>query len=96
MKVYCTKDQHGDLLIFYLAVKGESFYLFTQRYSKSVWDFYNRPQYLNIATDRTRAKRNPMIINVMKRLMSYKKYIMLEYNIDYSSCKKRKIRTNVA
>ena len=90
MKVYCIKE--NDALFFYLIVKNETYFMFVQRYSKSVFDFYCNAQHLERAIDCTRAKRNPSIINVMNRIKSYRKYIKQEYNIDYTSYKKRKMK----
>lgn len=79
-----------QVLEFY-AVKGESiYYLFTQRYYRSTYEYFKNSVPITDALDHGRMHRNPAIVNAAGRLVPSIRYIEEYYGI---SLLERKTRT---
>lgn len=90
MKMYtinCTASDNS--LNFYLNTESEELYLFTQRYSEAVYQYYRNPLSVRAALDHSRAN-NKKVHNVICRLNSYKKFVMVEYGISMLGDRKRR------
>lgn len=78
--VYCLTTGKG-VQSFYLEVCKETHYLFSQHYRRGVSDYFRHGVHLDAAVDFSRAGRNFAILNTMRKLFSYIKYIEKEFGI---------------
>ena len=78
-KIYCI-EQNGKNQ-FYVSANGQEHYLFSENYRKGVGNFFSRPLTYDEATDFSKAKGNFYVMNTMKKLPSYVRYIEKYYGI---------------
>jgi hypothetical protein len=79
--VYCLATDKG-LQNFYLEACGETYYLFSQNYRRGVKAYFGQGVHIDAAMDFSRAHNNTAILNTMRKLPSYIKYIEKEYGIE--------------
>ena len=60
---------------FYLHTRGNTYYLFSQKYRKSVHLFYNDSVWLNDALDFGKSHRDNAIVRTMRKLPLYIRYV---------------------
>ena len=78
--VYCLNTDKG-VHSFYLEANGETHYLFSQTFRHGVKEYFGQGVHIDAAMDFSRAKNNTAVINTMRKLPSYIKYIEKEYGI---------------
>lgn len=79
--VYCLTTDKG-VQTFYLEACGETHYLFSQNYRRGVKKYFGQGVHIDAAMDFSRAHNNTAILNTMRKLLSYIKYIEKEYCIE--------------
>ena len=81
--VFCirSKENDKDVMDFYMTVKGETLYLFRQKFYQSAYQFYHKKRVFKNAIDYRIAHSDAAIENVIKRIKSYIPYIENEYEI---------------
>jgi hypothetical protein len=79
--VYCLTTAKG-VQSFYLKACGETHFLFSQGYKRGVKDYFGGGVYLDAAMDFSRARKNTAVLNTMRKLPSYIKYVEKEYGIE--------------
>jgi len=72
----CKSQNH-----LYLVVGNKEYYLFSQKYKKTVVDYYSKGVVLEKAMDFSRSKRNKGITKIMEKLPAYVRNIEREYDI---------------
>jgi hypothetical protein len=77
-KIYC-KTTAKDTQSFYLEHEGETHFLFSQEYRKSVKAYYGTGVSLNEALNNPRGGKDHALRKTMEKLPSYIKYIEKEY-----------------
>lgn len=78
--IYCRlSDQR--LHEFYLCISGKTYYLFSQKYKKSVHSFYGDSVCLNAALDFGKSRRDNAIVRTMRKLPMYIRYVEKEHGI---------------
>ena len=78
-KIYCI-EQNGKHQ-FYVSANGQEYYLFSEDYRKGVATFFSKPQIYDEAINFSKAKRNFYVMNTMKKIPSYVRYIEKYYGI---------------
>lgn len=91
-KIYCIK--HNGKRQFYVSAYGNDYYLFSQDYRKGVENFYSKPQTYDEATNFSKAKRDFSIMNTMKKIPSYVRYIEKYYEIILTNKSQKRATTN--
>ena len=66
---------------FYLLSNGWEYYLFTQKFFKSVRDFFLNKVLLDVALDKTKSNRNVALLKTMERLFLMIKYVEKEFDL---------------
>lgn len=79
-KIYCRTTDKG-VQSFYLKVKGQTHFLFSQSFRLGVKAYFRRELSLNKALDPSRAGRNHAILNTMEKLPAYIRYVEREYDL---------------
>ncbi len=79
--VYCLTTDNG-VQSFYLEACGETHYLFSQNYRRGVKEYFGQGVHIDAAMDFSRARNNTAVLNTMRKLPSYIKYIEKEYGIE--------------
>ena len=79
--VYCKPTAQG-WHSFYAKVNGHDFYLFGQKYRRTVNNYFRDGVPVNLAIDPTRAKRDNAILRTMDKLPAYIKYAEKYYGIE--------------
>lgn len=87
---------------FYLSVSGNTYYLFSQKYRKSVHKYYRDGVHLKDAIDFSKSHRDNAIVHTMQKLPMYIRYAEKENGIailnktKMRSSKDRKYQTLVS
>ena len=91
-KIYCIQENGKHQ--FYVSAYGNDYYLFSQDYRKGVENFYSKPQTYDEATNFSKAKRDFSIMNTMKKIPSYVRYIEKYYEIILTNKSQKRATTN--
>ena len=78
--IYCQLSDKG-MHEFYLQISGNTYYLFSQSYKKSVHLFYGGSVRLNDALDFGKSRRDNAIVRTMRKLPMYIRYVEKENGI---------------
>ena len=78
-KIYCIRQ--NDKQLFYVSKNGKDYYLFSEKSRKVVDNFFSKPLTYDEATDFSKARRNFYVMNTMKKIPSYVRYIEKYYGI---------------
>ena len=78
-KFYCIKK--GTQHQFYVYADGMEYYLFSEEYRKGVANFFSRPLTYDEVTNFSKAKRNFQIMNTMKKIPLYVRYVEKYYGL---------------
>lgn len=65
-------------LNFYLVTGGKTIYLFTQDYTKGVYDFFKNGRSVNELRQFKKWKRNPRLDKTIEKIPVYRTYVMRE------------------
>ncbi|MBQ8739549.1 MAG: hypothetical protein IJZ04_08650 [Clostridia bacterium] len=79
-KIYCKSTGH-DQISFYLEKDGCDYYMFTQRFKRSAFEYYAHGVTVSDALSSKKGTRDIAILKVMSKLPSYIRYIEREYGI---------------
>ena len=79
VQIYCRKTTKGNLN-FYLKTGRNEFYLFSQKYRATIYEYYCHYRTLEEALDHGRATRSRILLHVMSKLPRYIKYVEEEEN----------------
>ena len=75
MKNKITISKSNDMITFYLNSKGRSFYLFTQKFSKAVYEFFAPGRSENEIRNYKSWDKNPRLDKTITKIPVYIKYI---------------------
>lgn len=75
MKNRITISKSNDMITFYLNSKGRSFYLFTQKFSKAVYEFFTPGRSENEIRNYKSWDKNPRLDKTITKIPVYIKYI---------------------
>ena len=94
-RVFCKETTDRNLnrrLNFYVEAGRESHYLFSQSFTKDVYEFYKNGVSLDKPFKHSLANRNKSILKVFDKLPSYIRYIEQEYGLTilHKTAKKRR------
>ena len=94
-RVFCKETTDRNLnrrLNFYVEAGRESHYLFSQSFTKDVYEFYKNGVSLDKPFNHSLANRNKSILKVFDKLPSYIRYIEQEYGLTilHKTAKKRR------
>jgi hypothetical protein len=89
-KIYCKTTGH-DQISFYIAQNGCEYYLFTQKYKRSAFEYYADGVTVSDALNSRKGTRDVAILKVMTKLPSYIRYIEREYDIIVLDKTQRKV-----
>ena len=93
--VYCRTTARGRQS-FFVEAHGETHYLFSQAFRASVKAYYENGVWLDFALDFSRAGRNTAVLNTMRKLPGYIKYVEKLYDISLLRQTARKKRARSA
>lgn len=79
--IYCLTTGKG-VHSFYLEACGKTYYLFSQNFRRGVKEYFSQGVHIDAAMDFSRARHNTAVINTMRKLPSYIKYIEKEYGLE--------------
>ncbi len=92
--IYCELTDRGEHL-FYLAVGGEDYFLFSQDYRKGVQAYFSKGVALEQSMKYSKAHNDSALERTMTKLPMYIKYIEKEYEIEVlEKTKKRNSKYN--
>lgn len=100
--IECKKSSNGETLDFYAVQGNNSYYLFNQRYRRSVYEYFRNSQPVSVALDHSKANHNTALINVINRLLPSIRYVEKYYSVNILnkteaiSAKKKMRRNNLA
>ena len=94
-RVFCKETTDRNLnrrLNFYVEAGREIHYLFSQSFTKDVYEFYKNGVSLDKPFNHSLANRNKSILKVFDKLPSYIRYIEQEYGLTilHKTAKKRR------
>ena len=94
-RVFCKETTDRNLnrrLNFYVEAGRESHYLFSQSFTKDVYEFYKNGVSLDKPFNHSLANRNKSILKVFDKLPAYIRYIEQEYGLTilHKTAKKRR------
>ena len=78
--IYCRLSNQGSH-DFYLCASRKTYYLFSQKYKKSVHLFYSDGVLLNDALDFGKSRRDNAIVRTMRKLPMYIRYVEKEHDL---------------
>ena len=87
--VFCKNPERG-VLHFYVSGEGDEHYLFSHRFSTSLFRYFGSPVCVDEALDFTLARENPAVLSVMEKLISYIHFIEQEYEVTLLRITERK------
>lgn len=80
--IVCQNSSQKGIINFYM-LRGEcSYYLFSQKYRHSIWDFFRNGVLFEKALDYGKAKHDVAIINVMQRIRRHISYMLRTENVE--------------
>ncbi len=79
--IECRNTSNKGIVGFYLKIYGEEYFLCTQKFRKSMWNFYQNGVPYKKAIDFSKANDDHAIINVMKRIRLCISYLEKTENI---------------
>lgn len=79
--IECKKSPNSNLLEFYAVQGNNSYYLFNQRFRRSVYDYFKNSQPISVALDHSKANHNTALINVINRLLPSIRYAEKYYSV---------------
>lgn len=79
MKNRIIINSGADVLNFYLVNQYGTYYLFTQRYSRGVFEYFRFGKSENEIRSFRRWEKNPRLNKTIEKLPSYIRYVMREY-----------------
>ena len=79
-KIYCKTTGKG-IHSFYLQLRNETYFLFSQSYRKGVQDFYQNGVMLSDSFNHSKSHHDNAIERTMTKIPLYIKYIEKEYGI---------------
>ncbi len=86
-KIYCVKNENGNLDFFITGSSGER-YICTQKSYKTLYDMYRNPVPVHKAVNFKRADENTILRKFMEKLLVYLRY--LEKHEGFGGINKRK------
>lgn len=86
--IYCQTTKKG-VLSFYLVLDGKRYYLFSQKYRKSVKQYFRRGVSINQSIDFSKAHKNTALEKTMSKIPMYLRYVEKEYRIQVLQKTKR-------
>ena len=88
-KIYCEPTDCG-IHSFYLTVKGQEYYLFSQNYRRCVQEYFSKGVSIDQSMNYSRTHRDDTLIRTMTKIPMYVNYIEKEYNIEVLEQTKKK------
>ncbi len=82
MNCHIEISPRNNTLDFSVVCGNDRYYLFSQKYSRSVLEHFRRNARIDQALDHTRSNRNTLIVNAIGRLYSSLKYVDKYYSLD--------------
>ena len=83
MKVVITKK--NDSLNFYMIVKKVRLYLFSQQFTKGVYEYFKNGRSENEIRAFKRWGKNPRLDKTLSKIPMYKKFALKEAALEYAS-----------
>ena len=80
--IVCRDASQKGKINFYMVSGGRSYYLFTQKFRHSIWEFFRNGVRFEKALDYGKAKHDAAIINVMQRIRRHINYMMRTENVE--------------
>lgn len=80
-KIYCKTTEKG-IHSFYLKLRNDTYFLFSQSYRKGVQDFYQNGVMLSDSFNHAKSRHDNAIERTMTKIPMYIKYIEKEYGIE--------------
>ena len=80
-KVFCRRSKK-NALVFYVSAQGETHYLFTQDYTRRVWDHFSRPLSIDRALNAHLAYGYKPLLHTMDKLLPYIRYVERAYDVE--------------
>ncbi len=78
MRKKITIIKENDLLHFYLCTERSSAYLFTQEYSKGVYDYFLRGRFDCELHEYKQWNKNPRLDKTIEKIPMYMRYVLSE------------------
>ena len=78
MKNRIKVDKGWDKLDFYLVMNGESYYLFTEKYSKGVFQYFQQERLEKEILEFRGWRKNPRLNKTIEKIPMYVRYVMKE------------------
>lgn len=78
--IYCEPTERG-IHSFYLVDNDERYFLFSQKYRKSVQDYYSKGVSVNRSIDFSKSHKDNALKRTMSKLPMYIRYIEKEFGI---------------
>lgn len=79
MKIVITK--HNDFINFYMTFKKVKLYLFSQQFTKGVYEYFKNGRSENEIRAFKRWGKNPRLDKTLSKIPKYKKYALKEADI---------------
>ena len=90
--IYCKTTEKG-VQSFFINANGETHFLFSQNFRRSVKDYFERGVRIDEAINFKRANGNSAIIHTMEKLPAYIRYVEREYGMEVLRRTARKNQT---
>lgn len=79
--IICRNSGQKGMINFFMLNSGRSYYLFSQKFRHSIWEFFRNGVRFETALNFGKAKHDAAIINVMQRIRRHINYMMKTENV---------------
>lgn len=90
--IIICKSAEGGTHNFYLVVGSVEYFLFSEGYKKSVYDYYSKGVRLKDASNYSKSKRNVALMKTMSKIPMYVRYLEKEYDLEILEKTKKRNR----